>query len=255
MLTEAHDTARRQIWMRLRRSDAAVAPGDRCVVTLERLSITRLIGLIYLDTEAGPTLEDLRRAATEADGLPGRFIEALTGLRKTRDALWVHETASPYAPSERAPVIPTPSRNDRDAGIGRLERVVFAARALAGRGRHARAERLLRRAAVALAARGASTAAAAAACDLGDLQLGRGRPMPALEWFARAREWSGDPAITLRSLVGTGESFLDEGRLTDAEAALRTRSRRCLIPRRCRRDGSWLKRWRPAAISTQPGMR
>ena len=71
-------------------------------------------------------------------------------------------------------------------------------------------------------ARGASAAAAAAACDLGDLQLGRARPMPALEWFARAREWSGDPAITLRSLAGTGESFLDEGRLTDAEAALRT---------------------------------
>ena len=32
----------------------------------------------------------------------------------------------------------------------------------------------------------------------------------------------GNPAITLRSLAGTGESFLDEGRLTDAEAALRT---------------------------------
>ena len=207
--------------MRLQRR-AAPGPGDRGVVPLERLSIARLIGLVYLDTESGPTLEDLRAAAAEADGLPGRFIEALAGLRKTRDALWVHETASEYLATARQTPVVAARRGERDAGVARLERVVSAARALAARGRHARAERLLRRAATSLAARGATETAAAAACDLAHLQLDRSRPLPALEWFARAREWSGEPAVTLRSLIGTGESLLDQGRLIEAEATLRT---------------------------------
>src|SRR6185295_18198078 len=152
---------RRQIWMRLQRRGAP-GPGDRGVVPLERLSIARLIGLVYLDTESGPTLEDLRAAAAEADGLPGRFIEALAGLRKTRDALWVHETASEYLATARQTPVVAARRGERDAGVARLERVVSAARALAARGRHARAERLLRRAATSLAARGATETAAAA---------------------------------------------------------------------------------------------
>jgi DNA-binding NtrC family response regulator len=109
-----------------------------------------------------------------------------------------------------------------DAGVSRLERVVEAARALVGRGRHARAERLLRRASEALAARGASDRAASAACDLGDLRLTRGRPGPAREAFARARAWAADPRVTRRTLIGTARAMRDAGALVDAEAPLRS---------------------------------
>jgi DNA-binding NtrC family response regulator len=181
-----------------------------------------MISSIFLDTELGPTLEELREAAAIADGLPGKFIEALSGVQKTRDALWVHETASEYVVHSNAPLRRVEASSYREAGVARLERLAAAARALAARGRHARAERLFRRAAHALAARGAVDKAAAAACDLGRLQLDRSRPADALEWFARAREWSAEAAITRRSLTGSGEALLEEGRLVEAEGILRT---------------------------------
>jgi transcriptional regulator with AAA-type ATPase domain/tetratricopeptide (TPR) repeat protein len=221
--TAAAEMPRRHVWLRLRRGDpdSFSDRSARHTLRLERLSVARMIAMIFLDTELGPSVDHLRAAAVAADGLPGRFIDTLVGAQGAISALYVHETAPQYeVPSERG-THAVAGRAYHDAGVRRLERVIEAARALARRGRHARAQRLLRRASVALAARGATQAAAVAACDLGRLQLDRSQPAAALESFGRAREWTTDTATTLRSLAGTGEGLLDEGRLVEAEAVLR----------------------------------
>jgi DNA-binding NtrC family response regulator/tetratricopeptide (TPR) repeat protein len=214
----AVDGARRHMWLHFCRNPLET----RHVVTLERLTPAQLSGMVYFDAELGPTLDEVRTAAAGSDGLPGRFIRALSGANPSRPAAWVHETAPAYVARPAPPIHVIAPVVVPDAGVSRLERVVAAAGALAARGRHARAERLLRRASEALAARHAALAAAKTACDLGELQLDRCRPEAALEWFDRARTWSAETAVTVRSLAGSGRAMLDQGRLLEAEAALRT---------------------------------
>ena len=213
----AAEGARRHVWLKFQR-----APAARHAVLLERLTTACMSAMIFVDPELGPDLEDVRTAAMRSEGLPGQFIERLSALRAGRSATWVHETAPDYVVRLEAQVHVLKSPRAADSGIARLERVVVAAKGLAARGRHARAERLLRRASEALGARDAARTAAVAACDLGDLQLDRCRPEAALESFARARAWSHDTDVILRSLTGSGRAMLDEGRLPEAEAALRT---------------------------------
>ncbi len=66
------------------------------------------------------------------------------------------------------------------------------------------------------------TEAARAWCALGDVHLVRGRPQHAADAFDRARHAGPDPATALWALIGAGLAYLDQGRLTDAEAAFRT---------------------------------
>ena len=118
-------------------------------------------------------------------------------------------------------VDPQPEPSTAAAGVARLQRAVEA-RSYAARGRHARAQRLLQRCAGALAARGCPGPATAASCALGYLYLDRGQPEKALLAFEQARRWSGDPAGSTAALIGTGRALTEQGRLLDAEAALRT---------------------------------
>ncbi len=171
--------------------------------------------MIFVDQEAGPGEEELRAAALLAEGRPGVLIEALSGTAERPRPLHVHEVAPEYV--GRPPVDAR-----LDTGVARLERVVGAAMALARRGRHARAERTLRRASEALAARHANARAAAAACAVGELQIQRLRPEDALASFARARTWCSSPDVTCRSLIGTARAMLDAGRLQEAETIGRT---------------------------------
>src|SRR4051812_1454706 len=210
---------RRHLWIRFCREHV---PGERCAV-LEPLTVPEMKAMIYHDPELGPDEDQIDAAITCADGLPGRVIQSLTSTRSARsEAIWVHEVAPDYLvtrPSAR----PSTIRHTRtDGGVSRLERVVEAARALVRRGRHARAERLLSRASEALAARGALDGAASAACDLGDLRLGRGRPDHAGKAFARAREWASDARVMRRTLIGTACALRDQAALVDAEAPLRS---------------------------------
>jgi DNA-binding NtrC family response regulator len=207
--------ARRHAWIRFCREPAGAGS-----IALEPMMTRDLTSAIYLDAECGPTAAEVRCAAAAADGRPGAAIDVLSKPRSSRyGASWVHETAPEYVVRSRAAagVVRLPS-----AGVARLERAVDAACALAVRGRHARAVRVLTRCGAALAARGAGPRAAGAACVLGELHLDRGRPDAALAAFQRAHTWSGEAGAGVRPLIGSGRALLEQGRLLDAEAAFRT---------------------------------
>jgi two-component system response regulator HydG len=179
-----------------------------------------LSAAIYTDADFGPSAAEIRAAAAASGGLPGVLVRSLSSARRSRDgAAWVHETAPEYVTVPRALA---PATAAAPAGVARLERAVAAALAIAARGRHARATRLLQRCGAALAARGGLHAASLASCGLGDLHLDRGHPENAAGAFEQARRWSTDPAVTARALVGTGRALTEQGRLLDAEAAFRT---------------------------------
>ena len=213
--------ARRHLWIRFCRQPSAGGG----VIGLEPLMTRELTAAIYVDADLGLSAAEVGAAAAAAGGLPGRLIASLSSLtslsggrRAGGGAGWVHESAPEYVvrrgPDEiHRPVV---------AGIARLERTVAAALAMAARGRHARATRLLTRCATALAARGALDAAARASCALGDLHLDRGHPRKAATAFDQARRWSPDSPVSMRALVGSGRALMEDGRLLDAEAAFRT---------------------------------
>jgi DNA-binding NtrC family response regulator/tetratricopeptide (TPR) repeat protein len=204
--------ARRHVWLRFRRIIERARPP---LLVLEPFSTPELMAMIFVDEELGPSELEMRAAALLADGRAGPFIDALSRLGRTRPTPQVHEVAPEYV------ALPAPEPRT-GAGVARLDRVVVAALALARRGRHTRAEHVLRRASEGLAARHATVRAAEAACALGELQIGRLRPEDALAAFARARAWCSTGAITTRSLIGSGRAMLDQGRLQEAEAVLRT---------------------------------
>ena len=206
--------ARRHLWIRFCRY-APAAPGT---TGLEPFPMHELIPLIYVDAHFGPSAAEVRAAASTARGWPGGLVGALASAPGPRGgAAWVHETAPEYvAVPPAAASIPAP------AGVARLQRAVAAAISIAARGRHARATRLLRRSAAALAARGAIDAAAAAWCALGDLSLDRGETKGAATAFEQARRGSPAAALTARALAGTGRVLAEEGRLLEAEGAFRT---------------------------------
>src|SRR5436190_709097 len=206
--------ARRHRWIRFCRY-APAAPGT---TGLEPFPMHELIPLIYVDAHFGPSAAEVRAAASTARGWPCGLVGALASAPGPRGgAAWVHETAPEYvAVPPAAASIPAP------AGVARLQRAVAAAISIAARGRHARAARLLRRSAAALAARGAIDAAAAAWCALGDLSLDRGETKGAATAFEQARRGSPAAALTARALAGTGRVLAEEGRLLEAEGAFRT---------------------------------
>ena len=95
---------------------------------------------------------------------------------------------------------------------------------LARLGRHAGAERLLRQAVSALSRRGEQPYAGHAALDLGRLLLERGRTRDAIEAFETAHALLAPIAQTrgaVRAASFIGLARTDEGRLVEAEAALR----------------------------------
>jgi tetratricopeptide (TPR) repeat protein len=210
---------RRHAWIRFCRR-----PADRSAsLELEPLIMRDLVNIVYVDEELGPSAAEVRVAAAVARGLPGALTTALARPRPGGGAAWVHETAPAYLTRTPDPEAePIGPRADRGAGVGRLERAASAALSLAARGRHARAARVLRRCAEALAVRGARAASASVWCALGELHLARGRPVLAAEAFDRARHSATESAAMTRALVGVGRAHLDQGHISDAEAVFRT---------------------------------
>ena len=137
-------------------------------------------------------------------------------------ASWVHETAPEYLVSRHRADGKPGTLGDGRAGVARLQRAVHAACALALRGRHNRAARVLARCVASLAARGATSEAASASCALGELLLDRAQPDRAAAAFARARGLASGGATGLRVLIGTGRAALEQARFNDAEAVFRT---------------------------------
>ena len=95
---------------------------------------------------------------------------------------------------------------------------------LARAGRHAGAEHLLRQAVSAFSRRGERSGAGRAAFDLGQLLLERGRTRDATTAFESVGGLlapTGQTAGALHAAVFIGLAWTDEGRLVDAEAAVR----------------------------------
>jgi DNA-binding NtrC family response regulator len=179
---------------------------------------------------AGVSADPLNAAVEEAirrsGGWPGLFTTIL------RAALGATASEEPYRPPGRVchhvresarqavavPIVPPDPPFDT---AGLLER----AGVLARKGRHAGAERLLRRAIGCLRRRGRTADAARAHLALGRLQATRGRRTAAREAFEASRRLSDealDPDGVVRALLHLGAALIDEGTLQAAESTLRT---------------------------------
>ena len=133
----------------------------------------------------------------------------------------VHEIAHPYVvETAPAPKLRGGERAGRTAGL--LRRASGRGEALARTGRHAAARRVLTRALRVLSGSGGHADAARCAILLGWLSLDRGRTVDAVQSFERARDVCPDGVVSVIAAIGLGVAWTDEGRLVDAEAALRT---------------------------------
>ncbi len=195
------------------------------VVHVDSMGVTAMAGMVFRDPELGPSADEILAAARAADGRPGLCLARLGAPDRvfTRGrSLMVHESPQPYEVDRRiAPPMPTP-HGDARAANSAAQRSVGRAEALARRGRHAAADRLLSRAARVLSARGERDHAAEALLLHGWLARDRAHVPVALEHFERARDAAASPALALAATVGLGAALIDDGRLIEADAALRT---------------------------------
>ena len=210
--------AHRHAWIRFSRQPIR-GTGS---LELEPFVMRDLMDVVFADPDLGPTEAEVKLAAAHARGRPASLISSLGATRASGGPSWVHETSPEYVTSTAREFETCVPLVDRRAGVGRLIRAVDGAVALARRGRHARAVRVLTRAAEGLEARGAGADAARAWCALGDVHLARGRPQRAADAFERARTAGPDPGTAVGALIGSGRAALELGKLADAEAAFRT---------------------------------
>ncbi|HXW03815.1 MAG TPA: sigma 54-interacting transcriptional regulator [Vicinamibacterales bacterium] len=194
--------------------------GGRCL-EVDPMGVTSLTSMVFTDARSEPSPDEVWRAAREADGLPGRFLERLKAAdyasAQPRPFV-VHETAPPYVvEEERRPQSPA----TRQAGRRLADAPARAAR-LAARGRHASALRLLTRGFRVLESRGDAALAGHCAEQEAWILRSRGRAAEAADRFDRARALAADEAGRLRATLGVGVAWTDDGRLGPAEATLRS---------------------------------
>jgi transcriptional regulator with AAA-type ATPase domain/tetratricopeptide (TPR) repeat protein len=193
-------------------------------IGLERMGVTAMSAMVFVDHEQGPTPAEISDAVRVADGRPGVFLEHL-GSRDYEPVrslkLVVHEMPQPYDVLDRAAqsgrrCLVTPRTN------ALLRSAPTRADALVLRGRHVSASRLLSRATRLLLGRGSSEAGAETAVHLGFLSLDRGLLADAASAFERARQAAPASRAATRAAIGVGLVRIDQGRLVEAEAILRT---------------------------------
>ena len=127
-------------------------------------------------------------------------------------------------PDDLRPPVST-ARPAPDAAVVRARLRAADGIRLAGQGRHAEGERLIREALGCLARRSDMAWAGLASLDLGRVCLWRGRVRDAAQAFTEARERldrAGLSAASVRAAVYLGLAWTDLARLTDAEAVLRS---------------------------------
>ncbi|MEO6212422.1 MAG: sigma-54 dependent transcriptional regulator [Vicinamibacterales bacterium] len=192
----------------------------RATIPLEPMSVRSLVGMVFVGDERDPGEEELFAAARAAEGRPGALIGQLGGTdfsRAPRGALAVHETSPTYDVEPPVPATPPPPARSMSCTVRALPRAC----ALAARGRHASAMRVLRRAARVLSGRGQAEAAADCLVSAGRLALARGRTGEAASLFGEARQRSGAGAAAFRAAAGLGDAWTDEARFIEAAALLR----------------------------------
>ena len=215
------ESARRHVWLEFRRP---AERGPWPSVRVDPMGVVAMSGMVFVDTEEGPRPDELFKAAQAAEGRPGRCLASLGGyasgpVRKVM--MVVHEEPEPYALGTTVGV-PSNDRMSNRRITSVFQRSVARSQALASRGRHASAARVLSRAARALAGRGHRDDAARAAIVLGWLTLDRGRVDAAGHAFELARRTCPSARPGLMAAIGLGVTWTDDGRLIEAEAALRS---------------------------------
>jgi DNA-binding NtrC family response regulator/tetratricopeptide (TPR) repeat protein len=214
------ESARRHVLLVFARPQSD--PPARWVV-MERMGVTAMSGMVFVD-ELGPTPAEILDAARRADGRPGMLLEYLgsRNYEPIRSAkLVVHEMPQPYDAGNCAA-----SSGQRSTVKHRtdalMHRAITRADALVLRGRHVSALRLLSRATRLLIGRGAFDVGAETAVHLGFLSLDRGLLSDAAAAFERARQAAPASRAAIRAAIGIGLVWIEQGRLVEAEAILRT---------------------------------
>ena len=197
---------------------------SRGTVQIEPMGVTAMTGMVFLDPEQGPAPDEVFAAARAADGRPGRCLAHL-GARPYEpirsSALVVHELPESYdAGRARDAQRGDPRPERRTTGV--LRRSIDRGEALARRGRHAVAHRVLSRATRVLLGTGQHDEAARTALVLGWLALDRGRLDVATRAFKQVRDACPTTSSALLAAIGLGIAWTEDGKLAEAETILRT---------------------------------
>jgi len=176
----------------------------------------------------------IRQAAARANGVPGTFIDLLHGRRgERRDPPPPVSRAAEHTPAYGSDETAT-ARNHTDISsvrtrwpapgeVASLRRLMNAALAHLGSGRHAPGDRGLRQAIGGLARRGIWTSAAEGSLALATSLLKRGRPRDAVTVLDSARDYckrSAEPGALLSVGRLSGVALVDLGRLDEAASVL-----------------------------------
>jgi DNA-binding NtrC family response regulator/tetratricopeptide (TPR) repeat protein len=217
---------RRHVVLRFDRPQST--PGSR-TVTIERMGVTVMSRMVFIDSEQGPSPAEILAAARAADGRPGKCLERLGAgaYEPTRHGhVTVHELRPWYASSP--PFTGATKAASKERRTSRVVReAVDRSESLIARGRHSAAERVLSRALHVQTGRGASEDAARTAIRLGYLALDRGRIDRAALSFQQARDaWPCSP-LAVEAAIGLARAWIEDGKLVDAEATLRTIAATC----------------------------
>ncbi len=206
-------SARRNVVIRFRRFPV------RRAMALDPMSVRSLMGMVFVPPAGGPSEQELFEAARLADGRPGAFLAKLAGSQAAdRPAsAMVHEMPGLYAQDPPPGASTEPPHRTLRSALGAIRR----AGALAERGRHAAARRLLLRASRVLAGRSRGEEAAECLVRAGFLALNRGRTSEAVPLFEEARKLAAGGSAALHAAVGHGEAWTDDSRFVEAEALLR----------------------------------
>lgn len=221
LTTLGTESARRHVWLDFRRP-ARHAPAYP--VRVDPMGVVAMSGMVFVDSDGGLGPGEVLRAAREADGRPGRCLAALGAYgfdRVPTATMVVHEVPHPYG--EDCPVVVRqPIERPPRRTTSLLQRSTERGTALARRGRHASAHRILSRSTRVLLGRGHSDEAARTALALGWLTLDRGRIRSAVDAFEQARSANPAARSAVIATIGLGIAWTDDGRLTEGEAALRS---------------------------------
>jgi DNA-binding NtrC family response regulator/tetratricopeptide (TPR) repeat protein len=214
------ESARRHVWLHFRRDAGGQGTPP---VPVDPMGVVAMTGMVFSDAECGPAPEEVMSAARQADGRPGRCLAALGAYRidsRITMPMRVHEAPHVYDAGSAAVAMDTaPAPARRTSAV--LQAATQRAEALAARGRHGSATRLLRRASHVLLGRGDRENAARSALALGWLALDRGRTDAAVAAFEQARAACPSGRQASLATLGLGAAWTDDGRLIEAEAALR----------------------------------
>ena len=190
--------------------------------------------MFVLGADARSEAQHVRSAAAAGGGLPGGCIAAVLRLcappSRIAEAVVrahvVHEPRSEFGGGPPAAPAPLAILNTA-SGPGRPDvwRAIAESGRLAAAGRHAAAERLLRRAGHAQLRRGRDCDAADAALASGRLHADRGRTRMAIASFSEALsryEAAGATTQMIAASAWLGRAFLDVLQIDESEACLRS---------------------------------